>query len=360
MKKFLSLLLALAMVLSLCSCGKKENDTPADDQNPAGNSQQLAEVGQSDDDSVEGEVSEPPDKVIGDRVLVGGEDGGPKHQPTGWEVGEVAPEEVFTQERAPLKLTDTKIDMNIGLADGSQQLNLVVVSYLNGETAMELETKTADSYMLTRMFDVDGQSYAFLSATYGGESDERLYKVVADTSEEDNSDEEIPVEGEGSGETDEGGAGTDAEAQESTDFELDPGTITSGFGSGNLDITDKDAAKDVQSCEYIGLKDGEDLFKVVMKNGQEYTVYIDHDTGWITGATAKVSKKDEDTGVEYVGVMDTHIEYNTKYSITMDVSGAEEDTEGNAAMFVFAQILSLVDLSSVFPASDMPDIEVSD
>ena len=329
MKKLLSAVLALAMLLSLCACGGDKDKAPDGSTNLVSQSGSLSE--NITDGSDDGDVSTPPEKVEGDRVPVGGADGAPKHVESNWKVGEVDANDVMNEKRLPIDLTTTKMTFGFGEESGPAHLKIVFFADKGEYKSFEIETAANGMTMLSRFFKVDEQEYFFTSANLDGQSEEKLYKLV-ETADETTDGDEITDSSEPVG---------DNSGVDDKDFSMNPEDITSQFG-GSFDITDSSTADNIVSCEYIGQKDGEDMFKVVTTDGYEGNIYIDHETGWVVGMILKATEQSTNTSAELaqLGSVNIRIEYDAKDTIMMDVTDAVED-DGSSMMFLFAQIMSL-------------------
>jgi len=335
LKKLLSAVLALAMLLSLCACGGDKDKAPDGSTNPVSQSDSLQEniTDGSDDD----DASTPPEKVEGDRVPVGGAGGAPKHVESNWKVGEVDANDVMNEKRLPIDLTTTKMTFGFGEETGPAHMKMVFFADKGEYKSFEIETASNGMTMLSRFFKVDEQEYFFTSANLDGESEEKLYKIVETADETTDGDKN--TDGDESTASSEPVGDSSGVADE--DFSMSPEDITSQFG-GSFDITDSSTADNIVSCEYIGQKDGEDMFKVVTTDGYEGNIYIDHETGWVVGMILKATEQSTNTSAELaqLGSVNIRIEYDAKDTIVMDVTDAVED-DGSSVMFLFAQIMSL-------------------
>lgn len=335
MKKLLSAVLALAMLLSLCACGGDKDKAHDGSTNPVSQSGSLSEnITDGPDD---GDASTPPEKVEGDRVPVGGADGAPKHVESNWEVGEVDVNDVMNEKRLPIDLTTTKMTFGFGDETGPAHMKMVFFADKGEYKSFEIETASNGMKMLSRFFQVDEQEYFFTSANLDGASEEKLYKLVETADETTDGDENTN----GDESTDSSEPVGDSSGVADEDFSMSPEDITSQFG-GSFDITDSSTADNIVSCEYIGQKDGEDMFKVVTTDGYEGNIYIDHETGWVVGMILKATEQSTNTSAELaqLGSVNIRIEYDAKDTIVMDVTDAVED-DGSSMMFLFAQIMSL-------------------
>lgn len=354
MKKLLSAVLALAMLLSLCACGGDKDKAPDGSTNPVSQSGPLSE--NITDVSDDGDASTPPEKVEGDRVPVGGADGAPKHVESNWKVGAVDINDVMSEKRLPINLTTMKMTFGFGEESGPAHMKMVFFADKGEYKSFEIETASNGMTMLSRFFEVDEQEYFFTSANLDGESEEKLYKLVETADETTDGDES----------TDSSEPVGDSSVVDE-DFSMNPGDITSQFG-GSFDITDSSTADNIVSCEYIGQKDGEDMFKVVTTDGYEGNIYIDHETGWVVGMILKATEQSTKTSAELaqLGSVNIRIEYDAKDTIVMDVTDAVED-DGSSMMFLFAQIMSLAttpdengDFSFNIPGADSSTVTNGD
>lgn len=315
MKKFLSLILVFVMLLSLAACGGGKDDEKQSEP---------VNTGVTNTDPVESDdVSQPPEKVEGDRVLIGDRPDTPDYVKAGWEPGPVPAEAVLNNARMPIEGYRTKLVLGMNMGDVGN-LNMTFIMD-NGEiNEFEISTLASGIQMSTRSFVVDGQTYLFTSSSAGGESTEALYRIPETSS-------------------------TDDEMIDPTDM-ID--------ASGNSPTKMKPS--DFESCECLGEKDGKALFKMVTKaDNIPITAYIDLETGWLTGVTYEY-KVDNNP---IAGVVTTNLEYVTKDSLVMDVTDAVEG-DGTEMMNILAQFLSFgIDSAGgeeLIPPVDEPDVDQPD
>lgn len=310
MKRFLSLFLVLAMLLSLCACGgKKESGGDTSGQV----NQQVDVDGQDENLDAEGDTSSDPEKVKGDRVSLGGS--GPKVLSNDWKVGPVDPFDVINEDRMPV---ETGVRMNY-VIDFSENSTFSMNTVIKGENAiMEFDSQARGMQLLTRFFSVDGESYLYVHSLEDGEINDALYKLVDEDGE----------------------AETDASEGVAESF-------TSSFDTLDLDQMDADAFK---SLEYIGNSAGYHRFSAEMKDGSKLKVLIDENSGLVSKFIITV----KDESKEQVQSMEVNFMFNIPDDeFIFDVTDAEENSGDIVIGLIFAQMMMLMDVDEL----GMSDLE---
>lgn len=309
MKKFLAMLLALAMTLSLCACSGGDKSGEADPNDGGSSKSQQTEV--SNPGSDDGDTSEPPEKVTGDRVDLTGQGDEAKHMPTDFELGAADGTVIMVPERMPIDKVNVKMALSVDMGEDIGTLKMTAIK--NDSDAVELETTNKDGAKMTsRMFMVDDGFYMYINGTDGTDTMEGLYK--------------LPTQDEVEG-------GVDP-----TDLTSMSDSIFDSFSFVDDDEAASTSENPFESFEYVGLIDGKDTFKATNSDKWEGLITIDHETGWITGINVTTPEPDV---AGFYGVA-IRIEYNTQETLTMDVSNAitDESEIMTPVMFILGQMAS--------------------
>lgn len=332
MKRVLSILLAMSLVLSLGACGGGGKDSGGTKDTPVSGTD-AATVSNNTDDADSSE-SDAPKRVTGDRVPLHGEDTGPKYMPTDWTVGPIDPEDLFVKERMPLDTNNFKLTVSGELEGGGLMKMLFAVK--GDQNVFEMETSKDNVSMMTRFFDQDGESYMYMKGFEADASVGKLYRLV-DTPAEDTEDGDSVVDGE--------------EPTDPIDLEPVPGesleggvsSIKDALGVGDItDSIDEEGMNpdNYKTVEYVDLIAGNDTFKAVTKKDEEMLILVDHTTGWIVGVN-------QVSGGEDIQKMAIRIDYEVKEDLVYDVSEAEDINAEEAMMALFAQFFMLVDFGDI-------------
>lgn len=336
MKKVLSLFLALCMALSLCACGDKSGGD-------ASNNPPDVSSGQNEVESTEGQKSDAPKPVTGDRVQVEGTDPTVTATPlpTSWTEGPVDISELMRPERMPLDKGKVKFVMSGEVQQEDIDGAFGVSMYMNdGEfDSMEFSGVRDGMQMSTSMFERDGETYLYVKAFGTGDEDgEMLYHISSDEIDASGEESGEPVDGEETGEPVDGEEGITTESGDG--LVIDPDEVTSGLDGLNMD--DFDAEK-YKSCEYVGLVGEDDTFKIVDVDNQEFLLLVSHKTGLITGMniTSAVGEGEE------MQMTAVRIYYGSEAESgigDMDLTDVEEMDAFSAIFTLMAPMLIFMDM----------------
>lgn len=296
MKKILALVLAMAMVFSLCACSNK-------DDNNAGNGDivNTQPVNENKDDTQPSRGTEPD-----------GQDNDPAGQEsepagtTGWEIGPVDPSSVITPDLFPANTDRLHMSFSTEFGEGKFAISMAT----NGVDSITIiESAKGELQTMSKFIDIGGQTYMYTLMSADGMSEEAIYKLSSEA--------------------------MDSVSDITNVFDND---FIDGLNNGELD------SDTFESAEYLGIVDGYHAFKC-LANGEYGTIMIDPATGYLAGISMATDEGFMDDEPAVVTVL---FSYDVDDSIfDIDVSSAVEDEDGTSVMFVMAQVLLLMDFDGL-------------
>lgn len=282
MKKFLSLVLVFAFCLTLAACGGSDkSETPTSPTVPAGDVLVDVEKAGTEEEN----TTEPSEPVVGDRVPISDVN---DFASTDWELGEVAVSELLSENRMPVNTHSVKVSTEYGFGEDSPFTFSMNMLKVKDDITLEILTSMDGKDMLSRVYQVDGESYGYTCVAEGSNVEEHTYKLSKEDSES-----LVP-----------------SDMDDALMFDDD----TSSF----------------KSCEYIGLKDGKDAFKLIDNDDVEYYFYLSHVTGWVEAIEVP-----EADGV----AMLINIEYDVTDAPYTNVPDNVEESNTDFMMFIFSQMM---------------------